>query len=180
VIRRLLPHPASPSSAELWHIESLVGVNEKNLEVTYRIQGDRAQLEISGRQIAPHRSDDLWQETCCEVFLRRRNQANGYLEFNFAPSGNWAFYRLSGYRAELERPDVREPPFITTHFEAGEVSLEATIPWSIIMDHLPGDSPLEAGLSVILQEKSGGMAYWAVRHPAEKPDFHHPDSFFTL
>jgi len=50
----------------------------------------------------------------------------------------------------------------------------------MIENHLPGNSPLEAGLSVILKEKSGVMAYWAVKHPSEKPDFHHPDSFFPL
>lgn len=180
MIRTLIPHPVSLSSAERWQIESLVGANENDFEITFRIKGDSTRLEIPDREVAPHRLDNLWQDTCCEVFLRKQDQAHVYLEFNFALSGHWAFYRLSGYRAELERPDVRQPPFITTHLEAGEVSLKATIPWPIIWDHLPGASPLEAGLSVILKEKSCGMAYWAIKHPAEKPDFHHPDSFFTL
>ena len=69
---------------------------------------------------------------------------------------------------------------IKTQIEAGETSLEAKIPWSMIKHHLQGSFPLEAGLSVILKEKSGTMTYWAVEHPSEKPDFHHPDSFFPL
>jgi hypothetical protein len=26
-------------------------------------------------------------------------------------------------------------------------------------------------------ETTRGISYWALHHPADKPDFHHPDSF---
>jgi hypothetical protein len=29
-------------------------------------------------------------------------------------------------------------------------------------------------------EASGGLSYWALRHRADKPDFHDPDSFALL
>ena len=180
MIQSLLPHPASPASAEPWHIQCQIELDETHLEFTYHIRGNSTQLEIPRHLAESHRLDNLWQETCFEVFLRRKDQPPGYLEFNFAPSGHWAFYRLGGYRAELERPEVEGPPIIRAQFEAGGTSLKAKIPWSMIENHLPGNSPLEAGLSVILKEKSGVMAYWAVKHPSEKPDFHHPDSFFPL
>jgi len=180
VIRSLLPHPTSCSSAELWHLETRLETNQSSLEITYQIRGDVTQIEIPESQFTPRRSDHLWQNTCCEIFLRRPNHGNTYLEFNFAPSGHWAFYRLSGYRAKLERPDIQGSPHIATRVETGEISLKATIPWAIIKAHLPETSSLEAGLAVILREKSGAMAYWAVKHPSEQPDFHHPDSFFTL
>jgi hypothetical protein len=138
------------------------------------------QIEIPKEQAEPFRADNLWQATCCEVFLRRKNQPAPYLEFNFAPSGLWAFYRFSGYRKALERPDVNAPPIIKSQIETEALTLTANMPWSIINDHLPGTQPLEAGISVILKEKCGNMSYWAVKHSADKPDFHNPDSFFAL
>lgn len=180
MIQKLLPHPTSSHSAELWHIQSRLQSNEKGLELFYQIKGDSSRLAIPEPHGEARRLDHLWQETCCELFLRRQNESTDYLEFNFAPSGHWAFYRLSGYRATLERPEIGDSPVIKTHIEVGETSVEAKIPWSMIKHHLQGSSPLEVGLSVILKEKSGTITYWAVKHPSDKPDFHHPDSFFNL
>ena len=32
------------------------------------------------------------------------------------------------------------------------------------------------GLSAVVED-AGGVSYWALTHPAGKPDFHHPDCF---
>jgi hypothetical protein len=29
----------------------------------------------------------------------------------------------------------------------------------------------------VIEEKSGLLSYWALKHPPGKPDFHHPDAF---
>jgi hypothetical protein len=42
---------------------------------------------------------------------------------------------------------------------------------------LPSDGNWELGLSVVLEERDGTKSYWALAHPSEKPDFHHPDCF---
>jgi hypothetical protein len=34
-----------------------------------------------------------------------------------------------------------------------------------------------AGLSAVIEEKDGTKSYWAIAHPAEKPDFHDPACF---
>ena len=31
------------------------------------------------------------------------------------------------------------------------------------------------GLSAVIETTDGALSYWALAHPAEKPDFHHPD-----
>jgi hypothetical protein len=28
-----------------------------------------------------------------------------------------------------------------------------------------------------VEDRSGSLSYWALRHAAGKPDFHHPDAF---
>jgi hypothetical protein len=32
-------------------------------------------------------------------------------------------------------------------------------------------------LSAVIEETSGALSYWALRHAAGKPDFHHADAF---
>ena len=38
-------------------------------------------------------------------------------------------------------------------------------------------APLTAGLAVIIEEASGGLSYWALKHPSDRPDFHHAGAF---
>ena len=31
--------------------------------------------------------------------------------------------------------------------------------------------------TAVIEEADGTKSYWALAHPSDKPDFHHPDSF---
>jgi hypothetical protein len=33
------------------------------------------------------------------------------------------------------------------------------------------------GLAAVIEEQDGALSYWALRHPAGTPDFHHPEAF---
>jgi hypothetical protein len=47
-------------------------------------------------------------------------------------------------------------------------------------DSLCGQVPavaLRLGLTAVVEDHSGRMSYWALRHPAEKPDFHDAGGF---
>jgi tRNA modification GTPase len=39
------------------------------------------------------------------------------------------------------------------------------------------EARLSLALSSVVESAQGELSYWALRHPAGKPDFHHPDSF---
>jgi hypothetical protein len=32
-------------------------------------------------------------------------------------------------------------------------------------------------LSTVVEDREGRLSYWAARHPAGRPDFHHPEGF---
>jgi hypothetical protein len=36
---------------------------------------------------------------------------------------------------------------------------------------------LAIGLAAVIEESSGALSYWALRHAPGKPDFHHPYGF---
>ena len=51
---------------------------------------------------------------------------------------------------------------------------------SIRLERLSRDyarTPLELGLSAVIEDGEGGLSYWALAHTGSKPDFHHRGSF---
>lgn len=36
---------------------------------------------------------------------------------------------------------------------------------------------LEVGMCCVLEHRNGEKSYWALSHPGQQPDFHHPDGF---
>lgn len=119
------------------------------------------------------RADELWRHTCLEVFVAARG-SQGYREFNFSPSGQWAMYAFSAYRAGMTVPALGNPPEMSWQRGAGLLQLEVSLP----AESLPAaDGGFRLALSAVIEEQSGTISYWALNHPAGQPDFHHPGSF---
>ena len=62
------------------------------------------------------------------------------------------------------------PPFIVTRMAQGRFVLTVDV-------ELPKDATGAVGLTAVVEGLDGAIAYWALAHPSDKPDFHHPDSF---
>jgi hypothetical protein len=152
-----------------------------NLAFTYTITGRIDALAIPP-PVDAARTDDLWQHTCFEAFLRDA-AADDYYEFNFAPSTQWAAYRLSGYRSERRDVSEIDAPAIAVETGAERYRLRATLD----VDRLQLLSPKGSagatrlarrfGLAAVIEETSGRRSFWALAHPPGKPDFHHADCF---
>jgi hypothetical protein len=143
------------------------------LAVRYFVTGDIRALRLplpSGTS----RADELWRHTCFEIFLRAAEK-DAYCEFNFAPSLQWAAYRFDGYRQEMGPLDL-SPPRIEIRQDARCLELQATLNLGGPLD-LDETAEWRLGLSTVIEETSGNISYWALAHPAGKPDFHHATSF---
>lgn len=172
----LYPHPVTPCAA----VQSLQVVVEytkdDGLCLQYRLSGDLAQIRIPEPQ-TPAFTDGLWEHTCFEVFIGVQGE-NGYREFNFSPSRQWAAYAFNGYRKRVEW-NVSTPPLLTvTHSAdgAGDFELQAIIG----AVNLPAKSEgklFEVGLTAVIETLGGQKSYWALAHSAEQPDFHLRNSF---
>lgn len=206
----LEPHPSTPPNmvagvacqyswegADRWMLTFVVSVPPGALRVPDHIDFGR--------------TDELWRTTCFELFLRRPGQ-EGYLEFNFAPSGQWAAYGFDGYRQRSGDPEGLRPIIFSDSpgqfNQANWIKLErmgvdpetaarmtSTEPepgpnpplnYVVIVEMnasgpdigtFEGAGPWEASLSAVIEEADGTISYWALAHPSDKPDFHHPDSF---
>lgn len=116
-------------------------------------------------EAAPDRADELWRHTCFEAFVA---SDEGYVEYNLSPSGRWASYQFDSPRTGMRT--ARETATVEGLDGASDmVALEARIDLPYGADRL--------GLSAVIEGVDGAISYWALVHPSDKPDFHHPDSF---
>lgn len=144
------------------------------LVVTYRLNADTRQLRIPD-SAGSRRVDGLWQHTCFEAFVRVKDSP-AYFEFNFSPSGEWAAYGFRAYRDGGPRDDAIGAPEISVQKLSDQLLLTATIRLVHFL-HVQPAILLRLGLSAVVEASDGTLSYWALNHPAAKPDFHHPDSF---
>jgi hypothetical protein len=170
----LVPYPATPPSGpefKVWvnvdHAGALGATASTN--IWFGIGAPASRFVIPDAVEEPGRTEDLWQTTCFEVFLRVPGD-DRYREWNFAPSGEWAAYDFTAYRDG--RSDVEAaPPYIRVEDNMTWWALGATIA-------VDAETSWALGLSAILEEKDGTKSYWAIAHPpGDKPDFHDPACF---
>jgi hypothetical protein len=146
------------------------------LQMTFRLDGDISQIRIPPPGI-PRIGKELWRHTCFEAFIAVEGQRQ-YHEFNFAPSGEWCVYALSGYRNGGPLADETMRPHIAVRRTDSRLELDAVVQ----LDSLSAIHPravLRIGFSAVI-ETSDGLTYWALRHPGDKPDFHDADGFVLL
>lgn len=158
----LRPHPTSPTSP----IAALTVAVERDGEWLWlRFVAGGAVDDVVWPEPAEGRADELWRTTCFEAFVETDD---GYVEFNLSPSGQWASYRFDaprqGMRDAVEMPS---PPTLEPAADLMALETRLTLP--------PGARRL--GLSAVIEATDGTISYWALAHPSDKPDFHHPDSY---
>lgn len=121
--------------------------------------------------VAPRHTDELWRHTCFEAFITAEGHP-AYVECNFSPSSAWATYHFDRYRTRMTTLASIEPPRIGLHTDRDNLVLEAQLQLGEFTDR-----PLRIGLTAVIENKAGGLSYWALRHPRAKPDFHHRGGF---
>ncbi len=143
------------------------------LHLHYRLDGEVERLRLPAPLACAGRADELWRHTCLEVFIARRGSRE-YREFNFSPSGEWAAYAFTAYRAGMAVLELQCGPTLRWQRTADQLELTVTLP----AEALPADEGgFRLALSAVIEEQSGTISHWALNHPAKQPDFHHPESF---
>lgn len=176
------PHPAHPltlachPSSRNDAVDGITARAQRTPDsfiLQYRLQGRLDHLAIPAQRTTARR-DELWRHTCFEAFVRSAGVA-GYVELNFAPSGEWAAYRFDAYRAGMRDLELTQAPMLDVQQTRGALELSARIdglpePWG-------SADTLWLALTAIVEAADGAISYWSLAHPTEKADFHHPDGF---
>lgn len=174
---RLLPHPVAEPGSIQGLVEDLsVDVTRLSgkLVLLYRLTADLEALRLPEPRPAV-RTDGLWRHTCFEAFIGHAG-ASEYWEYNFSPSGAWAAYHFSAYREGMAPLMKGAPPVLHPHSGEDQVQLEVTVDLSWLV-RSPSGVGLRLGLSAVIEDRAQVLSYWALKHPSEKPDFHHADGF---
>jgi hypothetical protein len=140
----------------------------------YVLQAEMPHVRIPSPQ-PPGRADGLWRYTCFEAFIAAPG-APGYYELNFSPSRQWAVYRFSAYREGMSPSDVNTPPELAVRAFDDRLELSAVIDLSDLTA-LRGARSVELAVTAVVEDNSGRLSYWALKHAPGKPDFHHSDGF---
>ena len=166
----LICHPQSDANG----VESLAVMishaQNGEIGIIYRVAGALDTLEIAA-PAAGGRVDGLWKNTCFELFVGH-SEDSSYLEYNFAPSGQWAAYQFASYRDAM--PDLEtSAPSIQVKKSGDILTLSVTLRLPVAWRA----RKLAAGISAVVATQRGDISYWGVAHPPGKPDFHHRDCF---
>jgi hypothetical protein len=169
----LLPHPSS-QRGEVRELGIRIDrPSAAELKLEYRLEADLEALRIPEPRV-PSRTDGLWRHTCFEAFIAQPG-GHAYWEYNFSPSGAWAAYHFSGYREGMTALLKGAAPVIQVDSAGDEFVLEVAVDLSWLTR--AGASALRLSAAAVIEDRARVLSYWALKHPAEKPDFHHADSF---
>jgi hypothetical protein len=155
----LYRHPDAPAGAIHSvdaELERMVG----GAVAIFRVRGDISKLVVPP-PTAPARADNLWRTTCFELFVT--GEGDGYREYNFSPSGQWAAYAFDGYRLGMTNSDASIETELYQEDNILQFSAE-------IRTEFP--NPAFVGLTAVIEEVGGTISYWSTSFAPGKPDFH--------
>ncbi|MDR0564321.1 MAG: DOMON-like domain-containing protein [Azoarcus sp.] len=115
--------------------------------------------------------DPLWQHTCFEAFISVP-EGEYYREYNFSPSGLWATGEFLHYRENITLLEGEKSITLPVGCKQSDTRLTLTAEVPPIL--LPASPILRVGLTAVVEYSDGHLGYWALHHPDDRPDFHHP------
>lgn len=202
----LIPHPDTPPRAIGSVVCSISWQAPGNWCFDYIIGEPPEALRLPPA-VVPARADGLWQRTCFELFLKRPGEAgycefnfspsgewaayrfddyrDGMAELAVEPpritSTDPAQF-AAGMTAHLTALGIDpETAKMMAELDVGGVGAGPSAQYALTacLDDAAfgwtGDT--RAAITAVIEEADGTKSYWALAHPAGKPDFHHPDGF---
>lgn len=164
----LLPHPDRPPR----EVEAVrVEMRRDGAALLLRFVVTGAEHVALPEWVTAARADGLWKTTCCELFLAPAG-CDGYFEFNYSPSTQWAAYRFDSYRANGRDLALALDP----HVDRGDDQSDYLVEVDQNISEIP-DGPCAMGLSAVIEETDGTKSYWALAHAPGPPDFHNRACF---
>lgn len=167
-------HPQTPAHAVRGITARVRRLPDALLVIAFVLEADLSRLRIPAPREA-RMTHGLWEHTCFEAFIAL-NDTPAYHEFNFAPSSEWAVYAFERYRKRVPPRDQAVAPAVHVRRLADRLELDTVVHLnSFSASH--STAALRLALSAVIEDASGSLSYWALRHPPGTPDFHHGDAF---
>jgi hypothetical protein len=150
--------------------------DEAGLRFRYVLEGDIDTVRIPALSVA-RPTDELWKHTCFEAFIA--SDGEEYRELNFSPSTEWAAYSFASYRKGMAPVALASSPRIEVTRSGTQLIVEVRVASAGLLPEswrAPG-ARLRISLTAVIEDTNGRIAYWALKHAPDKPDFHHSAGF---
>ena len=177
IVFKLVPFPGQNDNIQVqFDVSGSLQLYKTHIDISFQVTGNIESLQIPAKSLTPSRKDNLWENTCFEVFIAKPERAD-YWEYNISPSQNWAVFHFTEYRLskndELSIGNID----VTTHFTPpNQYTIQSQLP---LVEALYAKN-LQVGISTILQDREKTIYYYALAHQRQNPDFHVRDSFTLL
>lgn len=151
---------------------------EAGLRFRYALDADSSALRIP--MVRPQqRTDELWKHTCFEAFVASPSHGEAYRELNFSPSTEWAAYSFERYRKGMAPVTPASAPRVDVTRSGSQLVVDAHIGLHGLLPEqwYTRGMKLRIALAAVIEEDSGRISYWALKHAPDKPDFHHAAGF---
>ena len=141
-------------------------IQDKNISINFTLTGEINPYIFNPPRLQT-RKDELWKESCFELFLAHKNSPN-YYELNISPSTEWNFYSFSDYKTDMKPNNYTSTPFITSSKSKNEFRLSFDIE---LDEKILGDN-LIFNLAVILLDKNGTRHFYSINRKDGNVNFH--------
>jgi hypothetical protein len=168
----LIPFPTDDPPAGMRLVAGAVRVGDV-LAVRFRLTGDTADIPLPLATGPGSRRDDLWRDTCFEVFVAVAGEPR-YAEANLAPSLDWNVYLFDGYRRGMRPDPAAADPARAIDRAGGALTATFGLPLAGLDPRRRG---LEVGLAAVIRAADGRLGHWALDHSGERLDFHRREGF---
>jgi len=169
----LVRHPSAPAAG--YDVSALAERGpDGDLRLRWVVRGT-----LAGIRVPPpgplRRGDRLWEHTCVEAFVAAAG-SSAYVELNVSPAREWAAYGFARYREGEPLATATLEPGIVVRRNADTLAIDVLVALADLSSTYPR-AALRIGLAAVVEASDGGLSYWALGHPASRPDFHHADGF---
>ena len=173
IYAELTSHAKDPVSAI--KVNAHLVRREGGLDLSFNVAGPG--LKVTA--LADLKRGELWKHTCFEIFARLPGRAD-YWEWNFSPAGRWDLFAFSDYRTRLMEFRADDGGVKSLAWDGSRLAARIESPPSPSLDWaLRTGERIEWNVTSVLELTDGKVLYRAVKHPAEKPDFHDARGFVT-
>ncbi|MBN2891996.1 MAG: hypothetical protein JXL97_09025 [Bacteroidales bacterium] len=167
--------PFNKNDKSLHFTANIEIINNFVVKIKYEMKGNIADVIIPEISNNPKRLDNLWEQTCFELFIGEKDKKN-YYEVNLSPSKDWNVFTFEDYRiGKNEEKSVKQVNIIVE--KANKIFKLST---SVDFSKLLKSNELVLGISAMIFKKSNKKEYWAIKHSGSKPDFHLKQNYETI
>ncbi len=137
--------------------------------VEYTLRGNLTDI-VRPEEVDHERADELWLNSCFELFAKFSPESKEYLEYNFGFDGRWNLFQFDDHCSGKKEIDLDELDN-TVRCGTKVVRVSVMLPWEIFEQTM-------CGFAAILKHSDGSRSFWALGHDSETADLHN-DKFFS-